>query len=278
MAYNPKTWKDDEIGQTPIKASDLNHIEQGIANAVEKNSEALVTNVVSRNLFNKNEEIVSNANIDANGTISSNNNTFYQAKYILVEPNTKYTVSSANNVIYRIAEYDNSKTFIKRTYNLSSSTKYTIVTSSTTKFIRLAIDNSVNIDTVMFAEDDDTNYTSYLNLQELQENNIDTGWLSFASYGGYRKIGKLVTIRNYSNGLSITLPVNGTVKLGDLPTGFIPVTVVEIPIAVVLTGGAYNMQCVLRINNTTRAVEIVNRGSSSITAYGFRIFYTFPID
>lgn len=169
MAYNPKTWKDNKTGGTPIKASDLNRMEQGIANAVEKNSDAVLTNIVSRNLFNKNEGIVQNSNIDAAGTISTNATTFYQKTYISVKPNTKYTVSSANNAMYRIAEYDNSKTFIKRTYNASASTKYTIVTSSTTKFIRLAIDNSVNIDTVMFAEGDDTNYTPYLNLQELQE-------------------------------------------------------------------------------------------------------------
>lgn len=137
---------------------------------VFENTDAVLTNVVSRNLFNKNKKIVPNANIDANGSISSNDSTFYQAKYISVKPNTKYTVSSANNAIYRIAEYDNSKTFIKRTYNANASTKYTIVTSSTTKFIRLAIDNSANIDTVMFAEADDTDYTPYLNLQELQEN------------------------------------------------------------------------------------------------------------
>lgn len=169
MAFEPKTWKDDKTGKTPIKASELNRMEKGIANAVEKNSEAALTNVVSRNLFNKNEGLIQNANIDADGKISSNASTFYQETYISVEPNTKYTVSSGSNAIYRIAEYNSSKTFIKRTYNVNSNTKYTITTSNTTKFVRLAIDNSVNIDTIMFAEGEDTNYTPYLNLKEVQE-------------------------------------------------------------------------------------------------------------
>lgn len=228
MAYNPKTWKDDKVGQTPIKAEDLNHIEQGIANAVEKNTDALLTNVVSRNLFNKNEAIIPNANIDADGTISSNASTFYQAKYISVKPNTKYTVSSANNAIYRIAEYDNSKTFIKRTYNAGTSTKYTIVTSSTTKFIRLAIDNSANIDTIMFAEADDTDYAPYLNLQELQENSntisIEPSTIfdstKLASAGNTNKnevslINNLVII-NYSALIKLDLEANTFLNIGKM--------------------------------------------------------------
>lgn len=38
--YSPKVWKDDEIGETPILAEDLNHMENGIASAVEKNGDA----------------------------------------------------------------------------------------------------------------------------------------------------------------------------------------------------------------------------------------------
>lgn len=33
MAYNQKTWKDNKSGKTPIKAADLNRMEQGIADA-----------------------------------------------------------------------------------------------------------------------------------------------------------------------------------------------------------------------------------------------------
>lgn len=36
MAFIQKTWKDDKTGKTPIKASELNRMEQGIANTLEK--------------------------------------------------------------------------------------------------------------------------------------------------------------------------------------------------------------------------------------------------
>ena len=182
-----------------------------IPNGWEEIDDVVVTeNVVSRNIFNKNEAIIPNANIDADGAISSNASTFYQAKYISIKPNTKYTVSSANNAIYRIAEYDNSKTFIKRTYNADASTKYTIVTSSTTKFIRLAIDNSVNIDTIMFAEADDTDYAPYLNMLELEKKTsiitgkgtVNSDYISAVEYNHWERCGNIVSY-------SFTMTVNG---------------------------------------------------------------------
>lgn len=36
MAYNPKTWKNDKSGKTPIDADDLNRMEKGIENALER--------------------------------------------------------------------------------------------------------------------------------------------------------------------------------------------------------------------------------------------------
>ncbi len=51
MTYVKTNW---ENGKTPINATNLNKIEEGIANAVATDSEARISNVVSRNLFNKN--------------------------------------------------------------------------------------------------------------------------------------------------------------------------------------------------------------------------------
>lgn len=275
-----------------------------IAGLIKENTDAVLTNVVSRNIYRPelnlnwpkslcsvvliNDEYV----FTATGTdiylgqVTAKDTNYDESKGELLEVvgGKTLTIVPSNsqfNSIY-VTAYDSNKKSLGYNKLSSSSTIYQIPDTAKFVTIRFGVNPATAGTTyktkllVTYAEE--TTYTPYLNLQELQENNIDTGWLRFDSYGSYRKLGKLVTIRVYANGLSINLAVNETVKLGDLPAEFIPSTLIEVPIPVVLLGGTYNMQCTLRINNTTGAVEIVNRSTSSITAiYGLRIFYTFPV-
>ena len=61
----------------------------------------------SRNLFNKDLNIVTPGYIDASGNVVTSDATLsYQNYFIQVKPNTQYTISSNTSTIYRIAEYN----------------------------------------------------------------------------------------------------------------------------------------------------------------------------
>ena len=96
------------------------------------------TSTQGKNLFDKNSNIVNDAYISANGTViyDSVNNTFYQDKFIKVQPNTTYTISSAGNQTYRIAEYNSNYEFIQRNYNSGISWSFT--TTANTQYIKMA--------------------------------------------------------------------------------------------------------------------------------------------
>lgn len=105
-----------------------------------------------KNLFDKNNNIVTPGYLDANGNVVTTDATLsYQNYYIKVKPNTKYTISSNTSTIYRIAEYNSSYSFIQRVYNTGENTSYTITTSSNTQYIKMAgtlttVLNSVQIE------------------------------------------------------------------------------------------------------------------------------------
>lgn len=186
MAYNPKTWKNDKSGKTPIKASDLNHMEQGIANAVEKNTDAVLTNVVSKNLANIEDVKVSGVN--------SITRTIYNVK-----PNTKYTFSlkksrisgvtiSSTTIwgIYRIFCLDSTGVQLSQqdgtTAALGSgaSAKYNIkfTTPANTSYVVVRLDNNngdTNVNTLVSEiqlEEGEvaSDFTTHLNLQETDNN------------------------------------------------------------------------------------------------------------
>lgn len=186
MAYNPKIWKNDKSGKTPIDADELNRMEKGIANAVEKNTDAVVTNVVSRNLANI--EDVKVAGIDP---ISR---TIYNVK-----PNTKYTFSLKKSRIsgvtisstmiwgiYRISCFDNTGTQLSYqngttvTLGSNASAKYNIkfTTPANTSYVVVRLDNNngdTNVNTLVSEiqlEEGEvaSDFTTHLNLQETDNN------------------------------------------------------------------------------------------------------------
>ena len=169
MAYEKTIWKNNEAPK--INATNLNKMENGIANAVETDSIARVNNVVSKNLFNKNLNIVNSAYIDASGNIITSDTTLsYQNLFIKVEPNTSYTISSGSSTIYRIAEYDTNKSFIQRVFNDDNRTSWTFTTSSTTQYIKMAGVLTTEIDNLQLEEGSTaTDYVPYLNLEEAMQ-------------------------------------------------------------------------------------------------------------
>lgn len=94
----------------------------------------------SKNLLDMSDEnIVVGKYISNSGTITTHASNFYNSKYIPVQPNTPYTVSTSCLISYvSFMEYDTNKGFIKRTLFGSTSKNIshaTITTSDTTAFL-----------------------------------------------------------------------------------------------------------------------------------------------
>lgn len=102
--------------------------------------ECIVDMPFSKNLLDMSDEnIVVGKYISNGGTITSHSSNFYNSKYIPVQPNTSYTISTSCLISYvSFMEYDASKGFIKRTLFGSQSKALqhaTITTSDTTAFL-----------------------------------------------------------------------------------------------------------------------------------------------
>ena len=77
--------------------------------------------------------------INDSGAEASNNQNFYNTKFIPVKPNTAYTLSASEPVYYlSFMEYDSNKGFLQRTLDGSASEKHsstTITTRADTAYI-----------------------------------------------------------------------------------------------------------------------------------------------
>ena len=132
MAYEKTVWKNNEAPK--INATNLNKMENGIANAVETDSEARVNNVVSRNLANANNYLLGHINM-SNGGIDEYNNWAYTK--VKLKPNTQYTyqLTSTENQEYEVAQYQSNGTYIVGNFGNWTSGKqsYTFTTSNNTE-------------------------------------------------------------------------------------------------------------------------------------------------
>ena len=158
MAYTKTNWQDNT---TPINDTNLNHIEQGIYDSTylnginvgtSQNNDYSVNILQSKNLFDKNDSIVSGEYFnESNGNIQTTTtpNNYLQEAYIKVDPNTQYIASASSNTQYiRIIEYTSSLSFIKGTSSSTSNT-LSITTSSTTQYIRMSMYGSDALDTTI---------------------------------------------------------------------------------------------------------------------------------
>lgn len=234
MAYQKQAWNNDPSGETPITAERLNHMEDGIANAVETDSVARVTNVVSRNKAGL-KEIAWIQSMDYINTTS--NGVKYKAKaeqyagfnLILsksLEIGKEYTLSFKNSCNYNVQftlvrtmdiwqdDYNNG---YDRSHIIEANTTYSFSFTATTNIVGIMFmcSTNSNADTnersIVNIQLDEgsvaTEYTPYLNLQELHENifnvnpinltfNEDYVYLTDLQYTCV-KIGKLVILNFY---------------------------------------------------------------------------------
>lgn len=196
MAYEKTVWKNNEAPK--INATNLNKMENGIANAVETDSIARVNNVVSRNLFNLNAisigglsdsgEIIDTSSVTINnldvsqGIINFTANSWRGiiSDFIKVENGDTFTLNAtftADSYFYRIAGYDENKTF-KSFFDDFYTFPHNINVPNGVSYIKIIFERgaeagSINISSLKLEEGSTaTPYTPYLNMQELEKNSI----------------------------------------------------------------------------------------------------------
>lgn len=99
--------------------------------------------VCGKNLFDK-SKITPNSVLDASGGLASNNN-YSVSAFMRVKPNTNYTFSASSNEYFGICTYDESKTFIARSYGTGTTTNRIFTTGNNVAYIRTQCQNT-NID------------------------------------------------------------------------------------------------------------------------------------
>lgn len=149
-----------------LTAENLNKMQQDIGTVVspiepQGNERLKVWIQKGKNLFNKNN-ILSGYLLSEDGAITQNATYFVSAEYIPVLAETDIVVSSAITDIYRIAEYDNNKNLIKRTFNDNPSTRYKIKTTSTTAYIKISC-TLAQVDNIQVEQNSEaTKYEAYI--------------------------------------------------------------------------------------------------------------------
>lgn len=236
MAYEKTVWKNNEAPK--INATNLNKMENGIANSVETDSVARVTNVVSRNLFNLNAisigglsdsgEIIDTSSVTINnldvsqGVINFTANSWRGiiSDFIKVENGDTFTLNAtytADSYFYRIAGYDENKTF-KSFFDDFYTFPHNINVPNGVSYIKIHLERgaeagSINISSLQLEKGSTaTPYTPYLNMQELEKNSIINNYST-----GEQVIGKWIDGRNvYRKVYHIT---SGFTSNMNIPTG-----------------------------------------------------------
>lgn len=255
MAYQKQTWNNDPSGETPITAERLNHIEDGIANAVETDSVARVTNVVSRNKAGLKEiawlQFMDYINITSNGVKYKAKAEEYAGFNLILskslEIGKEYTLSFKNSCNYNVqftlvrtmdAWQDDYNNGYDKSHIIEANTTCSFSFTATTNIVGIMFmcSTNSNADTsersIVNMQLDEgsvaTEYTPYLNLEELQEKSNDTGWLEVPLATdastldwcklSYRKINGIV----YVNGIFKLSNPFWSKAFATLPQGFRP--------------------------------------------------------
>ena len=180
MAYEKTIWKNNEAPK--INADNLNKIENGIANAVETDSVARVTNVVSKNLlnlYNFQSQTINGVtftkNEDNSITINGTSTSGFGVNFVKLKIKAGTYHLSLNETVqndFYIYDYDTNTAIISNnstatlTQDYNNVGFYTWINSGTTF-------NNVTIYPQLEEGSTATDYVPYLNLEEaMQENNI----------------------------------------------------------------------------------------------------------
>lgn len=263
MAYEKTVWKNNEAPK--INATNLNKIENGIANAVETDSVARVTNVVSKNLlnlYNFQSQTINGVtftkNKDNSITINGTATSGFGVNFVKLKIKAGTYHLSLNEAVtndFYIYDYDTNTGIISNNSTATLTQDYnnvgfdTWINSGTTF-------NNVTIYPQLEEGSTATPYTPYLNLEELQEKSNDTGWLEAPLETdtstldwhklSYRKINGIV----YVSGIFKLLNPSWGKVFATLPQGFRP----KVEADFACRG----------VNNATVVVAITNNGKMAV--------------
>ena len=179
MAYEKTVWKNNEAPK--INATNLNKIENGIANAVETDSIARVNNVVSRNLLNLYNfqsqtinGITFTKNEDNSITINGTATQAFGVDFVRFKLKSGTYHLALNETVqndFYIYDYDTNTGIISNNSTATLTQDYNNVgldtwINSGTTFNNVTIYPQLEEGTIA------TPYTPYLNMQELEKNSI----------------------------------------------------------------------------------------------------------
>lgn len=177
IEYEDKVALNVDIGvpdKNKCKADDMNEIKNVVNNnsyetpkvSSQVDTDYKVNVLTTKNLFDKNSNIISGYYYnDTTGEITTTGtaNNYLQETYIKVKPNTEYTISAESGSQYlRIVEYNSSKTYIKTTNSGGSVNTKTITTTANTEYVRLSMNGSNVLNTLIFNEGTNTTYEPFI--------------------------------------------------------------------------------------------------------------------
>lgn len=144
---------------TPLNASRLN----GLFNGNESMGSIVVENVKCKNLFNKDIVFAGWLNYNDNSMNDTDQNRFVTSDYILVEPNTTYTLNLFNSESLGsggIMFYDSEKNWLSPGI-AETETIITFTTTSNTKYVRFVLTNEYKDNVQLEEGTTATEYTPY---------------------------------------------------------------------------------------------------------------------
>lgn len=270
-----------------LTAENLNKLQQDIGTVVsptepQGNERLKVWIQKGKNLFNKNN-ILSGYLLSEDGAITQNATYFVSAEYIPVLAETDIVVSSAITDIYRIAEYDNNKNLIKRTFNDNPSTRYKIKTTSTTAYIKISC-TLAQVDNIQVEQNSEaTKYEAYIEpkIYVLNNSNVYEEFIKRENIAeNWKKILLGYKYMLNDNFLIYTGTVVANFKNGSLNLDVSELNLVTKPYSVQITPSSqlYGMRYDFDNSSSTNLkIEIFNNGQIhpyngntrfSITIYG----------
>ena len=269
MAYEKTVWKNNEAPK--INATNLNKMENGIANAVATDSIARVNNVVSRNLANANNYLLGRINM-SNGGIDEDNNWAYTK--VKLKPNTQYTyqLTSTENQEYEVAQYQSNGTYIEGNFGNWTSGKqsYTFTTSNNTDYILIAWRNDLDHSNIQVEKGSTaTPYTPYLNMQELEKNSIINNYSTGEQVIGKWIDGKPLYRKTYVETLSSKLEDNGSGTQYFIHPG-----ITNVDDVVSMTGTIDNYQLPYIFKDANTSINYYNKNNNVIVLNIYKTYWT----
>ena len=274
MAYEKTIWKNNEAPK--INADNLNKIENGIANAVETDSVARVTNVVSKNLlnlYNFQSQTINGVtftkNEDNSITINGTSTSGFGVNFVKLKIKAGTYHLSLNETVqndFYIYDYDTNTAIISNnstatlTQDYNNVGFYTWINSGTTF-------NNVTIYPQLEEGSTATDYVPYLNLEEAMKENVVYSteekrigtWIS----------GKPLYRKTYVETLSSKIEDNGSGTQYFIHPG-----ITNVDDVVSMTGIIDNYQLPYIFKDTSTAINYYNKNDNIVVLNIYKTYWT----